>query len=86
MEHQQDRTMAARYLPFREESTLTLANKTGSLDEVKNDVGIVVCGRGSYVYAIFCDRSRQEGETVDNTATVAVAKVSRLLFDFFLPP
>jgi beta-lactamase class A len=78
---QQDVQLAARYLPFAADTTLRIANKTGSLDAVKNDVGIVRGGRGSYVYAIFCDESRTQGEETDNPATLAVARISKILYD-----
>jgi beta-lactamase class A len=75
---------AARWLPFMEDSTLWIANKTGSLDDRKIDVGIVSSSGGTYVYAIFCDESKDLGEQMDNKATLAVAKVSRLLYDRFI--
>lgn len=81
---QQDFLMGPRLLPFVEDSTLRVGNKTGSLDDVKNDVGLVTSERGNYVYAIFCDESKDEGEQVDNRATLAAARVSRLLYDYFL--
>ncbi len=84
MRGQQYIDMAPRYLPFTEDSTLWIANKTGSLDEVKNDVGIVSSSKGTYVYAIFCDNSPELGEQIDNQATVAVAKISKILYDYFL--
>ncbi|GEM_PF-5542295 len=37
----------------------------------------------TYVYAIFCNDSKDAGEQVDNKATLAVATVSRLLYDHF---
>ncbi|MBI4546945.1 MAG: serine hydrolase [Ignavibacteriae bacterium] len=83
LRNQQDIQMAARYLPFMEDSTLWIANKTGSLDDRKIDVGIVSSSKGTYVYAIFCDGSVDLGEQVDNKATIAVAQVSRLLYDYF---
>jgi beta-lactamase class A len=75
---------AQRYLPFTEDTTLWVANKTGSLDAVKNDVGIVASSRGTYVYAIFCDGSKDLGEQTDNIATLVVAKISKLLYDHFM--
>ncbi|MBI3193676.1 MAG: serine hydrolase [Ignavibacteriae bacterium] len=84
MRGQQYIDMAPRYLPFIEDSTLWIANKTGSLDEVKNDVGIVSSSKGTYVYAIFCENSPELGEQIDNKATLTVAKISRMLFDYFL--
>ena len=76
--------MAARLLPLMEDSTLWIANKTGSLDDRKIDVGIVSSSNGTYSYAIFCDGSTDLGEQTDNKATLAVAHIDRLLYDYFL--
>ena len=75
---------AARWLPFMEDTTLWIANKTGSLDDRKIDVGIVTSSKGKYVYAIFCDESKDLGEQMDNKATLAIAKISRLLYNHFM--
>ncbi len=84
MRNQQDMLMAARSLPFMEDSTLWIANKTGSLDERKTDVGIVSNAKGKYIYAIFCDGSKDIGEQVDNKTHLAIASVSRMLYEHFL--
>lgn len=84
MKNQMDKTQAARFLPFAEDTTLWIANKTGSLDDRKIDVGIVSSSKGTYVYAIFCDGSKDLGEQPDNKATLASAKISRLLYDYFM--
>ncbi|HLX12884.1 MAG TPA: serine hydrolase [Bacteroidota bacterium] len=81
---QQDITQAARLLPFAEDSTLWIANKTGSLDEVKNDIGIISSSKRTFVYAIYCDGSKDIGEQVDNKATIACANVARVLYDYFI--
>lgn len=86
LRRQQDVQLAARYLPFLSDSTLRIGNKTGSLDEVKNDVGIVSGAGGTYVYAIFADGARTPGEEVDNPATIAVARISRILYDHLVRP
>ncbi len=84
LRNQTDLTQAQRYLPFMEDSTLWVGDKVGSLDLVKNDVGIVGSSRGEYVYAIFCSDSNDPGEQTDNKATVAVARASLLLYNHFL--
>ncbi len=84
MKNQMDKSQAARLLPFAEDTTLWIANKTGSLDDRKIDVGLVSSAKGTYVYAIFCDNSADLGEQPDNKATLAVAKISRLLYDYFM--
>ncbi len=84
LKNQMDKLQAARFLPFSEDTTLWIANKTGSLDDRKIDVGIVSSSKGTYVYAIFCDDSTDLGEQPDNKATLAVAKISRLLHERFI--
>jgi len=63
---------------------LWVVNKTGSLDEVKNDVDIISSSKGTYIYSIFIDNSPDQGEQLDNKATLLVAKISKMLFDYFL--
>ena len=84
LKNQMDKLQAARFLPFSEDTTLWIANKTGSLDDRKIDIGIVSSSKGTYVYAIFCDDSTDLGEQPDNKATLAVAKISRLLHEHFI--
>jgi beta-lactamase class A len=84
LRRQQDHELAARLLPFDTDSTLWIANKTGSLDDVKNDAGLVGCATGSYVYAIFCDESEDTGEEPDNRASLAVARISLELYRAFI--
>lgn len=84
MRNQMDKSQAARFLPFAEDTTLWIANKTGSLDDRKIDAGIVSSAKGTYVYAIFCDNSADLGEQPDNLATLAVAKLSRLIYEHFM--
>ncbi len=83
LRNQQDIAMAQRFLSSERDSTLKVANKTGSLDAVKNDVGIVSGANVHYVYAIFCDQSKELGEQLDNKTTLAVAKASEFLFNYF---
>jgi beta-lactamase class A len=85
MHNQQDATMAPRQLPFSElkpGDSIVVANKTGSTSQVKVDVGIVFA-KTRYVYAIFCDQSKDTGEMVDNKTILAAARASRLLYDYF---
>jgi len=84
LKNQMDKSQAARFLPFAEDTALWIAHKTGSLDDRKIDAGIVSSAKGTYVYAIFCDNSADLGEQPDNMATLAVAKISRLLYEHFM--
>lgn len=84
MRNQTDKEMAARWLPTSDEdTTFWIANKTGSLDDRKIDVGIVSKGSTKYVYAIFCDGSTDLGEMPDNKAMLAIARISRILYEYY---
>jgi beta-lactamase class A len=85
LKNQLDDLMAPRWLPSPDQdTTFWIANKTGSLDDRKIDVGIVQQGEVRYVYSIFCDGSTDLGEMPDNRATLAGAKVSKKLYDYFM--
>lgn len=52
-----------------------VANKTGELDGLRADVGVVTGATGgTAVIAIFCDRGTDLRETVDNASTLTVAE------------
>jgi len=63
-----------------------VANKTGALNKVRNDVGIVFTPRGRVLVAIFCEDSGDEQWTADNEATLAVARASEFIVRRLLAP
>jgi beta-lactamase class A len=67
------------------ETGTAIASKTGSLDEVRNDVAIVTTKSGPMVLSIFTYGNRDQGWTVDNEAEVFLAKLGKVIVDNWSP-
>jgi beta-lactamase class A len=78
-----DSDMIPRFLPYGESRTLTVAHKTGSIEEVKADVGLVIADRMKFAIAIFVDKSPDHREDIDNAATLLGAHVARAVWNHF---
>lgn len=86
LSEQQDNSMIPRFLPIDSVAsgqTFMIAHKTGSVDRSKIDIGLVAGPHTKYVVSIFADRSNYPGEGLDNPTVLAVARVSRLIYDYF---
>lgn len=79
MKNNQDYEMMKRYLP----EGVVVANKSGSIDKMKADIGIVYAKCATYIVAIFCDELSEVSYAVDNKGHLAVAEISKLIFDYF---
>lgn len=88
LKNQNVRTMIPRYLETADttEETSSIGNKTGSLDEVRNDVGIVYTKHGPIVISVFTYDNADHGWSVDNTAEVMVAKLAKTVVDAWTTP
>jgi len=58
---------------------IRVANKTGELDGIRADAGLVACGGRTVALAIFTDQGRDLRETVDVEGALAVAECSAAL-------
>jgi hypothetical protein len=58
-----------------------LANKTGALDALRADVGILYSPRGRIAMAIYCDDMPEVAWTVDNPALLLISRLSEILVD-----
>jgi beta-lactamase class A len=58
-----------------------IANKTGALDEVRNDVGVVLAKNGPVVISIFTYGNQDKSWTPDNGAEVLMARLARVIID-----
>lgn len=58
-----------------------LANKTGALDALRADVGILYAPRGRIAMAIYCDDMPEVAWTVDNPALQLISRLSEILVD-----
>jgi len=87
MKKQRDRDQIPRYISSGDlgenAGGVEVANKTGALDHVRNDVGLVMTRKGTYLMAIFTWNSLDTRWTPDNAATLTVARLAKLLFDHF---
>jgi len=83
LKNQNVRTMIPRYLETVDtsESDSAIGNKTGSLDEVRNDVGIVYTKHGPIVISVFTYDNKDHGWSVDNSAEIIVAKLAKTIVD-----
>jgi beta-lactamase class A len=73
---QSDNAAIPRYL-----DGLTVANKTGALDAVRNDVGIVYAKNGPIVISAFTYENKDQRWTVDNAGQVLIAKLAKAIVD-----
>ncbi len=86
MKAQQDDTMIRRLLPYdklKANERIEVAHKTGAISKSRIDVGIVYAPKAEYAIAIFADLSKDESWTLDNKAQNAVAKASKIIYDYF---
>jgi beta-lactamase class A len=83
LKNQNVRTMIPRYLESSDttETTSAIGNKTGSLDDVRNDVGIVYTKHGQIIISAFTYDNQDHGWSVDNTAELLVAKMAKVVVD-----
>jgi beta-lactamase class A len=58
-----------------------IANKTGALDEVRNDVGVVFARNGPVVISEFTYGNQDKSWTPDNDAEVLLAKLAEVILD-----
>jgi beta-lactamase class A len=79
MKNQFYRNLIPRYLETVDttDTTSAIANKTGSEDDVRNDVGIVYTKRGPIVISAFTYANKDQSWTADNQAEIFVAKLAK---------
>lgn len=77
------RNCIPRYIETEDstEGESNIANKTGSLDEVRNDVGVVVAKNGPVVISVFTYGNQDKSWTSDNEAEVLIAKAAKVIMD-----
>ncbi len=76
LKNQSDRAGIQRYL-----SVYTVANKSGALDAVRNDVGIVYAPNGPIIISAFTYDNKDQSWTVDNTPQVLIAHLAKTIVD-----
>ena len=67
------------------EGDSAIANKTGALDHVRNDVGAVYTKNGVIVISMFTHDNADTSWTPDNEAEVLMAKIAKVIVDAWAP-
>ncbi|HEY8298515.1 MAG TPA: serine hydrolase [Candidatus Baltobacteraceae bacterium] len=75
LKNQTDRDGIPRYL------SADVANKTGALDDVRNDVGIVYARNGPVIVSEFTYDNKDQSWTPDNAAQVLMARLAKTIVD-----
>jgi beta-lactamase class A len=66
---------------WREDWRLPKATKSGALDALRSNIGIIYHPRGRIAIAITCSDLPEENWTVDNPALLLMSRVSEILVD-----
>lgn len=62
-----------------------IGNKSGSLDDVRNDVGVLATGHGPIFISAFTFDNKDQSWTVDNRAEVTIAKLAQAIAKAWSP-
>lgn len=87
LRHQQDRDSLPRYLETLDtsETGSAIGNKTGALDEVRNDVALISSKSGLIVIAGFTWDNADQRWTGDNEAEQTLGKLGKAVLDRWSP-
>lgn len=83
MKNQMYNDMAPRFLPSGTCTTFAVAHKTGSVNETKVDVGLVLSDRVKFAYAVFVDKHPDHEEVIENRGLLFGAYAVRALWNHF---
>ena len=87
LRNQQDRSSLPRYLETLDtgEHGSAIANKTGALDQVRNDVALIATKAGPVVIAAFTQDNEDQRWTGDNEGEITLGKLARAIIDRWSP-
>jgi beta-lactamase class A len=87
LRNQQDRDSLPRYLETLDtsESGSAIGNKTGALNQVRNDVALISSKAGPIVIAAFTWQNADQRWTGDNEAEQTLGKLARAIVDRWSP-
>jgi beta-lactamase class A len=83
LKKQRDRNQIPRYFAGEKWAKVEVANKSGALDRVRNDVGIVFTPQGDFVLSLFAQESEDQKWTPENEATVALGRLAETIVTYF---
>jgi beta-lactamase class A len=87
MEHQFWRNGIPHYLEDADTTEVAshIANKTGSLDRVRNDVGVVYTKDGPIVVSVFTYDNEDQSWTPENEAELLIARMAKTIVGGWAP-
>ncbi|MFZ0747600.1 MAG: serine hydrolase [Terracidiphilus sp.] len=87
LRHQQDRESLPRYIESLDTSEhgSAIANKTGALDKVRNDVALIATKAGPVVIAAFTFDNADQRWTGDNEAEKTMGKLAQVIVNRWSP-
>lgn len=87
LRNQQYRNLVPHYIETSDtsEGLSLIANKTGSLDAVRNDVAVVYSKNGAIIISAFTYDNEDKSWTNDNTAELLVAHIAKDIMDAWSP-
>ncbi len=87
LRNQQYRNCIPHYLESQDtsEELSLIANKTGSLDEVRNDVGIVYSKTGPIIISAFTYDNQDQSWNAENAGEMLIARMAKAILDAWSP-
>ncbi len=87
LKNQQDRNSIPRYTEFSDtsETPSAIANKTGALNALRADVGIVYTKEGPIVISAYTYQNQDTKWTPDNEGYITMAKLAKAIVDQWAP-
>jgi len=84
---QHDRDDIPRYLEYSDtsEKPSAIANKTGALDDTRNDVALVYTTAGPIVISIFTTENKDQSWTADNKAQTLIGRLAKTIVEAWAP-
>lgn len=77
------REMIPRFLPAEECQYIEIANKTGSVNETKVDVALILSDRADIALSIFVDKNPDHRGDTENRGTLLGAMVARAVWNYY---
>ena len=87
LRNQQYRNLVPHYIETTDtsEGLSLIANKTGSLDAVRNDVAVVYSQNGPIIISAFTYDNQDKGWNNENAAELLVAHIAKVIMDAWSP-
>jgi beta-lactamase class A len=83
LRQQSERAMIPRFLPEDECKFIEIGNKTGSVNETKVDVALILSDKADIAVAAFVDKSPDHRGDVENRAILLGATAARAAWNYF---